>query len=140
MLYYVSKGEIYVEVPPKKIQCIFHDADDKFTAFALREKEGVQLQWALQHLFQKLPDTKLKEWVIIKTILPLHDLYVVFKSKFEDELDQTFDVNEPILCFQFAYIPQLNEETLAESQCVFLLRRFKGNKCLIKFKQINESV
>jgi hypothetical protein len=136
MLYYVSKGEIYVEVPPKKIQCIFHDAEEKLTAFALREKEGNQLAWSFQHLFQNLPDNKLKEWVTIKTILPLHDLYPVFKSKFEEELNQTLDVNEPIVCFQFAYIPQIDEATLPESQCVFLLRRFIRNKCLIKFKQI----
>lgn len=136
MLLYVSKGEIYVEVPAKHMQCIFHDETERLTGFALKEKEGSQLAWAFQHLFQNLPPQTLKDWVVIKIILPVNQLYLPFQTYFESHLGYPMDINEPIYCFQFAYIDQLNETLLEETKSVFLLRRFKKNKCLIKFKQI----
>jgi len=136
MLDYVSKGEIYVQVPPKHMQCIFHDKTEGLTAFALKEKEGSQLAWSFQHLFQNLPEEALKEWVSIKTILPSNDLYLPFQTYFETQLGFPMDVNEPIYCFQFCYLPQLDEVMLEESNSVFLLRRFKKNTCKIKFQHI----
>jgi hypothetical protein len=137
MLTYISKGEMYVEVPPKKLLCIFHEKNEGLTAFTLREKEGCQLKWSFEHLFQKLPEERLKDWVVIKTILPTNEFYSMFKMRFEEELGQELDVNEPLYCFQFTFIPHLNESNLTESQCVFLLRRYKRAKCFVKFQQIN---
>lgn len=137
MLRYLSKGEMYIEVPPKKVLCIFHDEEEKLTAFVLREKEGSQLKWAFEHLFQKLEKEVQKEWVSFRTLLPIHDFYENFKNQFEQDPAQTLDVNEPLYAFQFRYIPHFNEKALEKAQCVFLLRRFKRNKCYVKFQQIN---
>lgn len=137
MLHYISKGEMFIDVPPKKIICIFHDVKEKLTAFVIREKEGNQLRWAFEHLFQKLPQQLQKEWVSIRILLPSHDMYTEFKDQFEQDLNQSLDYNEPLFAFQFTYIPHLNEDELVKSQCVFLLRRYKRNKCLVKFQQIN---
>jgi hypothetical protein len=117
------------------MQCIFHDEAEGLTAFALKEKEGSQLAWAVQHLFQNLPASSSKEWVKIKIILPADELYFPFQSYFETQLDSPLDVNEPIYCFQFSYIRQLDETLLDQGHSVFLLRRFKKQKCVIKFKQ-----
>lgn len=136
MLYYVGRGEIFVEVPPKKALCIFHDEREGMTAFVLREKEGAQLKWAFEHLFFNIPEEIQKDWFSLKLVPPVNDLYPVFREQFEEEMSQTLDTNEPLFAFQFSFLKQLNEEELLSSKCVFLLRRFKKKKCAIKFQQI----
>lgn len=137
MLHYVSKGEIFVEVPAKKSQCLFHDKESAATVLALREKEGSQLLWSLEHLFQNLPDSHMKNWVIPKRVDPLNEFYEMIKRTFEEDLEQSLDINEPFYAFQFSYIPQLNEADLVGMQSVFYLRRYKKQKCYIKFQHIH---